>query len=53
MRGCSVGTCLETRKGGEGAGWAGVERPGRVERVQGGQVLRDQEGWRGCRVGRC
>ena len=45
--------CSETRMGGEGAGWAGVQRPGWVEREQGGQVFRDQDGWtfmRGCMV---
>ena len=46
-----MGRCLETRSGGEGAGLAGVQR--QVERVQGGQVFRDQEGWRGCWVGKC
>ena len=46
-----VGRCSET--GREGAGWTGVQKPGGVERMQGGQVLRDQEGWRGSRVGRC
>ena len=39
-KGSRVGRCSETRRGGEGAGWAGVQRL--VERVQGWQVFRDR-----------
>ena len=30
-KGSRVGRCSETKRGGEGAGWAGVQRPGGVD----------------------